>query len=183
MPRVQGATMEPSLESRRKSWSQESWLRSSKRMKALNSDLCLLVKKKARFGEGSGEMELDAWFAVMGAKWVIIVIMLFGKLLENVNEAEENDLFEMEQELRQGIDRAKNMAASCKMGPDEDQAFQTNEAGVFPSRFRSWSTPNSKTTSTTTKNSGRPTSRMSWVFPSSRTCRTRLPSSKEKSKS
>lgn len=29
-------------------------------MKALNSDLCLLVKKKARFGEGSGEMELDA---------------------------------------------------------------------------------------------------------------------------
>lgn len=72
--------------------------------------------------------------------------MLFGKLLENVNEAEENDLFEMEQELRHGIDRAKNMAASCKMSPDEDQAFQTNEAGVFPSRFRNWSTPNSKRT-------------------------------------
>lgn len=43
--------------------------------------------------------------------------MLFGKLLES-NEAEENDLFEMEQELRQGIEKAKNMAATCKMNPD-----------------------------------------------------------------
>lgn len=61
----------------------------------------------------------------------------------------------MEQELRHGIDRAKNMAASCKMNPDEDQAFHTNDAGVILFSTRSSSTPNSKMTSTTTKNSGR----------------------------
>jgi hypothetical protein len=57
--------------------------------------------------------------------------MLFGKLLESVGEGEENDLFEMEQELRQGIDRVKNMASSCKMSNDDDVPFATNEAGVI----------------------------------------------------
>lgn len=41
--------------------------------------------------------------------------MLFGKLLEAGNEMEENDLQEMEQELKIGIDKAKALAAACKM--------------------------------------------------------------------
>ena len=52
--------------------------------------------------------------------------MLFGRLLESVNEAEENDLLEMEQELRRGIDRVKNMASSCKVTSDEEIPFLTN---------------------------------------------------------
>lgn len=57
--------------------------------------------------------------------------MLFGKLLESVNEAEENDLYEMEQELRKGIDKVKGMASSCKITTEDDIQFQTNEAGVL----------------------------------------------------
>ena len=45
-------------------------------------------------------------------------LMLFGKLLESVNDNEENDLMEMEQELRQGIDRAKLMSSGCKITSD-----------------------------------------------------------------
>jgi hypothetical protein len=52
--------------------------------------------------------------------------MLFGKLLESANEGEENDLIEMEQELRRGIDRAKSMASSCKVTNDEEVPFLTN---------------------------------------------------------
>ena len=85
--------------------------------------------------------------------------MLFGKLLENVNDAEENDLYEMEQELRRGIDRVKNMATSCKMSGDDEVPFSTNEAGVPNLLFRSCCTPSLKVTSTTTNNFGRPTSK------------------------
>ena len=56
--------------------------------------------------------------------------MLFGKLLESNNEGEENDLYDMEQDLRQGLEKAKNMAASCKMTADDDHNFHTNEQGV-----------------------------------------------------
>jgi hypothetical protein len=57
--------------------------------------------------------------------------MLFGKLLEVANEPEENDLQEMEQELRLGIDRAKSIANACKMNTEEENAFITNSAGVI----------------------------------------------------
>jgi hypothetical protein len=57
--------------------------------------------------------------------------MLFGKLLEVANEPDENDLQDMELELRQGIDRAKGIAAACKMNTEEEHAFVTNSAGVI----------------------------------------------------
>ena len=57
--------------------------------------------------------------------------MLFGKLLEVGNEVEENDLQEMEQQLRQGIDRVRAMAAACKMNTEEDHGFATNSVGVI----------------------------------------------------
>jgi len=41
--------------------------------------------------------------------------MLFGKLLEVGNEPDENNLQGMEQELRQGIGRAKEIVAACKL--------------------------------------------------------------------
>ena len=49
--------------------------------------------------------------------------MLFGKLLEVANEPDENDLQDMELELRQGIDRAKGIAAACKMNTEEEHAL------------------------------------------------------------
>ena len=52
--------------------------------------------------------------------------MLFGKLLEAGNDGEENDLMEMELELRQGIEKVKNMAASCKVNGEEEGGFMTN---------------------------------------------------------
>ena len=87
--------------------------------------------------------------------------MLFGKLLENVNEGEENDLLEMEQELRRGIDKAKNMASSCKVNGEDEASFSTNEAGVSITSLRNSSTQNSRVTSTIMKNSGRLTSKTS----------------------
>lgn len=87
--------------------------------------------------------------------------MLFGKLLEGAMDGEENDLTEMELELRQGIQKAKEMAAACKSSADEEAGFATNEAGVSPLPLRNSSTPSSKPTSTTTKSSGRPTSKIS----------------------
>ena len=56
--------------------------------------------------------------------------MLFGKLLEGAADGEENDLTEMELELRHGIQKAKEMAAACKSSGDEEGGFATNEAGV-----------------------------------------------------
>jgi hypothetical protein len=58
--------------------------------------------------------------------------MLFGKLLEGANDMEENDLTEMEQELRTGIERSKALIAACKMGAEEDAGFAVNAAGVRP---------------------------------------------------
>ena len=96
--------------------------------------------------------------------------MLFGKLLQSVNDGDENDLFEMEQELRRGIDKVKSMASSCKINAEDDAAFCTNEAGVPLVSRRNSSTPSSREMSTTTKSSGRLISRTSSVFLSSRTC-------------
>ena len=36
----------------------------------------------------------------------------------------------MEQELRRNIEKAKNMAAACKINGDEEAPFHINDAGV-----------------------------------------------------
>ena len=46
--------------------------------------------------------------------------MLFGKLLEGSNDADENMLLDMEQDLRGGIEKAKALAANCKMTTETD---------------------------------------------------------------
>ena len=69
------------------------------------------------------------WYMMIDGR-VIINCMLFGKLLEGVVDGQENDLTEMELELRQGIQKAKEMAAACKSNADEEGGFATNEAGV-----------------------------------------------------
>ena len=108
--------------------------------------------------------------------------MLFGKLLESVNEGEENDLYDMEQDLRRGIDKVKNMASSCKISTEDDLPFSTNEAGVTLPPRRNCSTPSSRATSTTTRSSGKPTSKTNSASPSSRTCPKKHPSFNSKFK-
>ena len=81
--------------------------------------------------------------------------MLFGKLLESVNDGDENDLFEMEQELRRGIDKVKSMASSCKINADDEVAFSTNEAGVQFVSHRNSFTHNSRVMLTITKSFGK----------------------------
>lgn len=57
--------------------------------------------------------------------------MLFGKLLEGSNDADDNVLIDMEQQLRSGIEKAKAMANACKIiNQAEDFPFQTTAAGV-----------------------------------------------------
>ena len=56
----------------------------------------------------------------------IIDCMLFGKLLEGAAEPDENELTEMEIELRQGIEKAKAMAAACKTTSEDEIGFATN---------------------------------------------------------
>lgn len=46
--------------------------------------------------------------------------MLFGKLLEGSNDDEDNDLQDLEQELRTGLDKAKAMAGACKITIEPD---------------------------------------------------------------
>ena len=62
--------------------------------------------------------------------------MLFRKLLEAGNEVEENDLQEMEQQLKIGIDKAKALAAACKMNTEDEHGFVTNAAGVTKLLYR-----------------------------------------------
>lgn len=69
--------------------------------------------------------------------------MLFGKLLE-AQDGEENDLTEMEQELRQGLERVKAMATGCRISGEEEAGFETNSAGVSGAVGRTWCTPTSR---------------------------------------
>lgn len=48
-----------------------------------------------------------------------------------MNEAEENDLYDMEQELRHGIDKVKNLASACKLNSEDEVPFLTDDAGVL----------------------------------------------------
>lgn len=58
--------------------------------------------------------------------------MLFGKLLEGSQEDEDNDLFDMEQKLRAGVEKAKALASACKMTVEPDEyAFLTAPSGVL----------------------------------------------------
>jgi hypothetical protein len=41
--------------------------------------------------------------------------MLFKNLLEGANDPEDNDLLDLEQELRVGIEKAKSMISACKI--------------------------------------------------------------------
>lgn len=82
--------------------------------------------------------------------------MLFGKLLEGVNnEIEENELTEMEQDLRSGIERSKAMIAACKTGVDDDAAFLINADGVTLFSLSNSFIPTSNLKSTIMRNFGR----------------------------
>lgn len=94
-----------------------------------------------------------------------ILLMLFGKLLEG-QEGEENDLIEMEAELRHGLEKVKAMAAGCRIAGEDEVGFETNTNGVPTHLPRNWSILTSSPTSTTINSFGRHTSRMSLVFPS-----------------
>ena len=62
--------------------------------------------------------------------YILYFVMLFKKVLQGGNDGEENDLLLMEHELRQSIEKAKSMAASCKINTEEEGQFETNAAGV-----------------------------------------------------
>ena len=56
--------------------------------------------------------------------------MLFGRLTELHNEINDSQLIELERELKNKIERAKNLANSLQSSSDSDELSFTNPSGV-----------------------------------------------------
>ncbi len=58
--------------------------------------------------------------------------MLFKNLLEASNDIGDNQLLEMEKDLRAKIEKAKSLASTCKVSKEADEvAFATTSTGVW----------------------------------------------------
>ncbi len=61
---------------------------------------------------------------------------MFGKLLEEENDLTEMQLTEIEKNIRDTVEKAKNISLSCEITNDTDINFMTKN-GVTHSLFRS----------------------------------------------
>ena len=67
----------------------------------------------------------------MKNKIIIFTNMLFKNLLEASNDIGDNQLMEMEKDLKTKIEKAKSLASTCKASKEaDDVAFATTSAGV-----------------------------------------------------
>lgn len=102
---------------------------------------------------------------------------LFGKLLESNNDNEEGQLTDLERELRNKIEKAKQLASALKSTPDNDDVFTTCSTGVTVMSFSSSCSQSSATRSTITRSSGKPISRTNLVLHLLRSYRSAPPNS------